>query len=177
MILELYVEVGWVDLIRTLNVFSYKTQLLLLPLCWWFFYLSFQTRTLSWIIDICLSSCQVQCLRNLTKDSNNMFKFEQYLFHSSLLFLLYSQLYWRDYKWLRAQIRSQEVLLVLLSSFSASQSCEFQLQRSQAGCSSSYTVLLFSQKAFVFSSWNHWDDRISFLACSLTYWLPLWLIW
>ena len=108
MILELYVEVGWGELMRTLNDFSYKTQLLLLSLCWWFLYLSFQTRTLSWIIDICLSSCQVQCLRNLTKDSNNMFKFEQYLFHSSLLFLLYSQLYWRDYKWLRSPNQKPE---------------------------------------------------------------------
>lgn len=177
MILELYVEVGWGDLTRTLNAFSYKTQLLLLPLCWWFWYLSFQTRTLSWIIDIYLSSCQVQCLRNLTKDSNNMFKFEQYLFHSSLLFLLYSQLYWRDYKWLRSPNQKPEVLLVSLSSFSATQSCEFQLQMSQAGHSSSAAVPLLSQKAFVFSSRNHWDDRISFLASSLTHGLPLWLMW
>ena len=103
MSLELYVEVGWGDLIRTLNAFSYKTQLLLLPLCWWFLYLSFQTRTLSWVIDIYLSSCQDQCLRNVTNGSNNTFRFEQYLFHSSLLFLLYPQLYWRAYKWLRSQ--------------------------------------------------------------------------
>lgn len=32
----------------------------------------------------------------------NMFKSEQYLFHSSLLFLLYSQFYWRHCNWCRS---------------------------------------------------------------------------